>query len=64
MNWHELKTEAEYKKAMKRTMEIFDATPGSQEEKELDLLLALVKEYEDRNFVLPQIDPGEGIYSS
>ena len=59
MNWNVLKTAVEYKKAIKRTMEIFDATPGSAEEKELDLLLVLVKDYEDRNYVLPDLDPIE-----
>jgi HTH-type transcriptional regulator/antitoxin HigA len=61
MNWNVLKTTAEYKKAMKRTMEIFDAAPGSADEKELDLLLVLVKDYEDRHYVLPDLDPIEVI---
>ena len=61
MNWNVLKKAGEYKKAIKRTMDIFDATPGSAEEKELDLLLVLVKDYEDRNYVLPDLDPIEVI---
>ena len=61
MNWYVLKSAAEYKKAIRRTMEIFDATSGSVEEKELDLLLVLVKDYEDRHFVLPDLDPIEVI---
>jgi HTH-type transcriptional regulator / antitoxin HigA len=59
MNWNVLKTASEYKKAIKRAMVIFDASPGSAEEKELDLLLVLVKDYEDRNYVLPDLDPIE-----
>jgi HTH-type transcriptional regulator / antitoxin HigA len=61
MSWNVLKTTAAYKKAIKRTMEIFDALPGSAEEKELDLLLVLIKDYEDRNYVLPDLDPIEVI---
>jgi HTH-type transcriptional regulator/antitoxin HigA len=61
MYWNVLKTTAEYKKAIKRTMEIFDAVPGSTEEKELDLLLVLVKDYEDRHYALPDLDPIEVI---
>ncbi len=61
MNWNVLKTAAEYKKAIKRTMEIFDAVAGSVEEDELDLLLVLVKDYEDRHYTLPDLDPIEVI---
>jgi len=61
MNWNVLKSTTEYKKAIRRTMEIFDAAAGSAEEKELDLLLVLVKDYEDRNYQLPDLDPIEVI---
>jgi HTH-type transcriptional regulator/antitoxin HigA len=61
MNWFVLKTTADYKKAIRRTMEIFNAAPGSDKEKELDLLLVLVKDYEDRHFTLPDLDPIEVI---
>jgi HTH-type transcriptional regulator / antitoxin HigA len=61
MDWHVLKTAAEYKKAIRRTMELFDALPDSPEDKELDLLLVLVKDYEDKHIVLPELDPIEVI---
>ena len=61
MRWNVLKTGSDYKKAVKRTMEIFDASPGSAEEKELELLLVLVKDYEDRHYVMPELDPIEVI---
>ena len=52
-----LKTEVEYKKALKRTIEIFHAEEGTPESDELDILLLLVKDYEDRNYTLPDPDP-------
>lgn len=59
MNWKVIKTEAQYNAAVKRTMEIFHAEEGSPEGDELDLLLVLVKDYEDKNMHLPNIDPIE-----
>ncbi len=61
MNWKVLKTKAAYNKAIKRTMEIFHAEEGTPEGDELDLLLVLVKDYEDRHIVLPTLDPIEVI---
>lgn len=61
MNWKVLKTEAQYKKAVKRTMEIFQATDGTPEGDELDLLLVLVKDYEDKHIVIPDVDPIDAI---
>jgi HTH-type transcriptional regulator / antitoxin HigA len=61
MIWFVLKTTADYQKAIRRTMEIFTAAPGSDEERELYLLLVLVKDYEDRRFILPDLDPIEVI---
>lgn len=61
MNWNVLKTNQEYQKALKRTMEIFNADLDSAEDRELDLLLVLVKDYEDKNISLPNLDPIEVI---
>ena len=61
MNWKVIHTEAQYQKAVKRTLEIFDAVEGSNEIDELALLLVLVKDYEDKHIVLPTIDPIEAI---
>lgn len=61
MNWKVIKTEANYKKALRRTMEIFDASPGSKAEDELELLLVLVKDFEDRHIKMPDLDPIEAI---
>jgi HTH-type transcriptional regulator/antitoxin HigA len=61
MNWKVLKTQAQYKKALTRTMEIFQAAKGTSEADELDLLLVLVKDYEDKHITLPELDPIEAI---
>ena len=60
-NWKVIKTDAYYKKAIKRTMEIFHAVQGTPEADELDLLLVLVKDYEDKNMVMPELDPIDAI---
>ena len=61
MQWKVIKTAAQYKKAVKRTMEIFQAKEGSREADELELLLVLVKDYEDKHIKLPELDPIEAI---
>src|SRR6185312_7600911 len=61
MGWKVIKTEAAYKKAIKRTLAIFQARDGTPEADELALLLVLVKDYEDKNIPLPEIDPIEVI---
>ena len=60
-SWKVLKTEAEYKTALKRTIEIFNADENTSEGEELDLLLLLVKDYEDRHYHIPDPDPIEVI---
>jgi HTH-type transcriptional regulator/antitoxin HigA len=61
MNWKVLKTKAEYNKALKRTMAIFQAESGTSESDELELLLVLIKDYEDKHIVLPEVDPIDAI---
>lgn len=58
-NWKVIKTEAKYKEALERTINIFQAEPDSPEFEELELLLILVKDYEDKNIVIPELDPIE-----
>lgn len=55
MNWKVLKTEKDYNKAVKRMMEIFQATPNSPEDDELGVLILLIKDYDERFYSLPQI---------
>ncbi|WP_316794233.1 type II toxin-antitoxin system HigA family antitoxin [Pedobacter frigoris] len=52
-----LKTEEEYKQTLDRTIQIFHAEPGTREFEELELLLVLVKDYEDKHIILPALDP-------
>lgn len=59
MNWKVIKTENEYKKAVKRAMEIFHAKPNTREDDELGVLLLLIKDYEDGTVKMPEIDVSE-----
>ena len=61
MNWGVIKNEAQYQKALKRTMTIFHTENGTAEAEELALLLVLVKDYEDKHIQLPELDPMEVI---
>jgi HTH-type transcriptional regulator / antitoxin HigA len=61
MNWKVIKTEAAYKKAVKRAMVIFQAKGNTSEADELALLLVLIKDYEDKHIYIPEIEPIEVI---
>jgi len=61
MNWKVLKNESDYNKASSRLMEIFHAQPNTAEGDELELLLVLVKDYDDKRHHLPELDPLEVI---
>jgi len=61
MNWKVLKTETDYAKASMRLMEIFHAEPNTIESDELDLLMVLVKDYDDKHYHLPELDALEVI---
>jgi HTH-type transcriptional regulator / antitoxin HigA len=61
MNWKVLKTEEDYNRASIRMMEIFNAAPNTPAGDELDLLLVLVKDYDDKHYHLPELDALEVI---
>jgi HTH-type transcriptional regulator/antitoxin HigA len=61
MNWKVLKTEEDYRKASLRLMELFHATPNTKVGDELELLLVLVKDYDDKHYELPELDALEVI---
>jgi HTH-type transcriptional regulator / antitoxin HigA len=61
MNWKVIKTEEDYEKASIRLMEIFHAAPNSPEYDELDLLMVLVKDYDDKHYQLPELNALEVI---
>ncbi len=56
-----IKTESEYRKALKRLDEIFDAKIGTQESDEADLLGILVDEYGKKHYPIEAPDPIEAI---
>lgn len=61
MNWKVLKNEDDYNKASMRLMEIFHAEPNTPESDELDLLVVLIKDYDDKFYELPELDALEVI---
>ena len=60
MNWKVIKTEADYNKAVIRMMEIFHVSLGTPESDEVDLLILLIKDYDDKHYVLPEL---EGLFN-
>ena len=56
MNWKVLKTEEDYNSASIRMMDIFHAEPNTPEGDELDLLIVLVKDYDEKHYHLPELD--------
>jgi len=61
MNWKVLKTETDYNKASVRMMEIFQLETNTPESDELDLLIVLIKDYDDKHYQLPELDALEVI---
>lgn len=61
MNWKVLKTKEDYNKASIRMMEIFHSEPNTPENDELDLLIVLIKDYDEKHFQLPELDALEVI---
>jgi len=56
-----LKTEEEYERALSDLEKLFDAPPGSPEADQLDLLLLLIKNYEDEHYPIEPPDPVDAI---
>ena len=61
MNIKVIKTEEEYRQALKRLEVIFDAPVDSPEGDEADLLGILIEKYEDEYFPIEAPDPIEAI---
>jgi HTH-type transcriptional regulator/antitoxin HigA len=61
MNWKVLKTEEDYNKASMRMMELFHSQPNTPENDELDLLIVLIKDYDEKHYQLPELDALEMI---
>jgi HTH-type transcriptional regulator/antitoxin HigA len=56
-----LKTRKDYRQALERFEQVFQAKPESAEGVEADVLALLIKEYEDRHFAIEVPDPLEAI---
>src|SRR5262249_28846514 len=56
-----IKTEEDYREALDRIDEIFDAKPGTPQGEELDLLVTLTELYEDKAFPIGLPSPLEAI---
>lgn len=61
MNINLIHTEEDYRNALARIEEIFDAKPGSKEADELEILGILVEEYEEKYFLIEAPKPSEAI---
>ncbi|MBN1181592.1 MAG: hypothetical protein JXB49_04835 [Bacteroidales bacterium] len=61
MNIKPIKTEADYREALKRLEIIFDAVIGTSESDEADILGLLIDEYEKKHYPIEAPDPIEAI---
>ncbi|HNW51253.1 MAG TPA: transcriptional regulator [Prolixibacteraceae bacterium] len=61
MNIKPIKSEEDYKLALKRLEEVFDAPIGTSESDEADILGLLVDEYEKKHYPIEAPDPIEAI---
>ena len=61
MNIKPIKTKKEYKVALERLEEIFDARPNTKEGDELEILSMLIEKYEDEHYPIESPDPVEAI---
>jgi len=56
-----IKTDADYREALKRLEEIFDAKRGTPESDELEILGLMVDDYENKHYPIEAPDPIEAI---
>ena len=61
MNIRPIKTDLDYKEALKRLEVIFDAAVGTIESDEADVLGLMIDEYEKRHYPISAPDPIEAI---
>ncbi|HEY3371646.1 MAG TPA: helix-turn-helix domain-containing protein [Prolixibacteraceae bacterium] len=61
MNIRPIKTENDYRDALKRLAEVFDAPIGTMESDEADILGLMVDEYEKKHYPIDAPDPIEAI---
>lgn len=56
-----IKTKKDYLNSLERFEEIFQAKTDTKESEEADVLALLIKEYEDKNYLIQAPDPLEAI---
>jgi HTH-type transcriptional regulator / antitoxin HigA len=56
-----LKTEIEYKDALKKLELVWNALPNTPDGEKLELLLLVIEDYESKNYPIPKLDPIEAI---
>ena len=56
-----IKSDSDYKKALKRIETLWNAAPKTREHDELEVLATLVEAYEEKNFPIDPPDPVEAI---
>jgi len=61
MDIRPIKTEADYQAALKQIEALFDASPGSPQGDELEVLTTLVEAYEEQRYAIPAPDPVEAV---
>jgi HTH-type transcriptional regulator/antitoxin HigA len=61
MDLKPIKTETDYRNALKRLEVIFDAKPGTKESDELEILGLMVDDYENKHYPIEAPDPIEAI---
>lgn len=61
MNIKPIKTEADYREALKQLEKIFDAPIGTPENDEADILSLMIDEYEKKHYPIEAPDPIEAI---
>jgi HTH-type transcriptional regulator / antitoxin HigA len=61
MNWKVLETEDDYNNASLRLMDIFHANPNTPDFDEMQLLVVLVKDFDERHYPMPELDALEVI---
>ncbi len=57
MTWKVLKSADDYQAAVKRMIDIFHVEDAGPIRDELELLIVLIKDYDDRNHPIPNLDP-------
>lgn len=61
MNIHIIKTEQEYKSALRKIDELLEVTENSEQSEQLEILSILVEDYESKHYKIEMPDPIEAI---